>query len=208
MFLILSFLFFSFFLEWKDKSTAFLFEGLSEAQKLIRFVQEEAEGLDISIPEIHLRVPTVITDFLSSINGSESEKSSTNHVLSSSTEENSKNQEKSSNDNNKYQNENGGNQGNNSAAVAAAATAVVLTASDEDSEQSKTKRQKQNSQSISTDDQQLMVLTKKLIEIRSILLSIDHNETLKLPSIVVVGSQSSGKSSVLEAIVGHEFLPK
>jgi len=36
----------------------------------------------------------------------------------------------------------------------------------------------------------------------------DHNETLKLPSIVVVGSQSSGKSSVLEAIVGHEFLPK
>jgi len=31
---------------------------------------------------------------------------------------------------------------------------------------------------------------------------------LKLPSIVVIGSQSSGKSSVLEAIVGHEFLPK
>ena len=53
-----------------------------------------------------------------------------------------------------------------------------------------------------------MHLTKKLIEIRSMLLSIDQSDALKLPSIVVIGSQSSGKSSVLEAIVGHEFLPK
>lgn len=54
----------------------------------------------------------------------------------------------------------------------------------------------------------LMVLTKKLIEIRSILLTIDHGEGLQLPAIVTIGSQSSGKSSVLEAIVGREFLPK
>lgn len=54
----------------------------------------------------------------------------------------------------------------------------------------------------------LMHLTKKLIEIRTMLLSIDQGDNLKLPSIVVIGSQSSGKSSVLEAIVGHEFLPK
>ncbi|KAH9811128.1 P-loop containing nucleoside triphosphate hydrolase protein [Melampsora americana] len=53
-----------------------------------------------------------------------------------------------------------------------------------------------------------MQLTRKLIEIRSLLMSIDQDETLVLPSIVVIGSQSSGKSSVLEAIVGHEFLPK
>lgn len=54
----------------------------------------------------------------------------------------------------------------------------------------------------------LMQLTRKLIEIRSLLMSIDQDETLVLPSIVVIGSQSSGKTSVLEAIVGHEFLPK
>ena len=54
----------------------------------------------------------------------------------------------------------------------------------------------------------LMHLTKKLIEIRTMLLSIDKSDALKLPSIVVIGSQSSGKSSVLETIVGHEFLPK
>jgi dynamin-like GTPase MGM1, mitochondrial len=54
----------------------------------------------------------------------------------------------------------------------------------------------------------LMHLTRKLIEIRSMLLSIDQSDALKLPSIVVIGSQSSGKSSVLETIVGHEFLPK
>ncbi|WWC58534.1 uncharacterized protein I303_101077 [Kwoniella dejecticola CBS 10117] len=58
------------------------------------------------------------------------------------------------------------------------------------------------------DEHQLLQLTRKLIEIRSVLLSVDQSEALQLPSIVVIGSQSSGKSSVLEAIVGHEFLPK
>ncbi len=81
-------------------------------------------------------------------------------------------------------------------------------------------------------DEGLMNLTRKLIGIRSILLSIDQryarlpltydlriipldcllirvdSDRLKLPSIIVIGSQSSGKSSVLEAIVGKEFLPK
>lgn len=54
----------------------------------------------------------------------------------------------------------------------------------------------------------LMLLTRRLIEIRTILLSIGEDAGLTLPSIVVIGSQSSGKSSVLEAIVGREFLPK
>ncbi|KAJ9479382.1 Dynamin-like GTPase MGM1, mitochondrial [Pseudozyma hubeiensis] len=57
--------------------------------------------------------------------------------------------------------------------------------------------------------EELMLLTRKLIEVRNILKDIDHDsDQLTLPSIVVIGSQSSGKSSVLEAIVGHEFLPK
>jgi replication fork clamp-binding protein CrfC len=57
-------------------------------------------------------------------------------------------------------------------------------------------------------DDQMMVLTKKMIEIRSLLQTVGQGAALTLPSIVVIGSQSSGKSSVLEAIVGHEFLPK
>ncbi|MDI1487855.1 MAG: mitochondrial dynamin GTPase Msp1 [Ramalina farinacea] len=57
-------------------------------------------------------------------------------------------------------------------------------------------------------DDQMMMLTKKMIEIRSILQMVGQSNALVLPSIVVIGSQSSGKSSVLEAIVGHEFLPK
>lgn len=57
-------------------------------------------------------------------------------------------------------------------------------------------------------DDQMMLLTKKMIEIRSMLQKVGQSSTLTLPSIVVIGSQSSGKSSVLEAIVGHEFLPK
>jgi replication fork clamp-binding protein CrfC len=63
-------------------------------------------------------------------------------------------------------------------------------------------------QRVGAKDDQMMVLTKKMIEIRNILHRIGQSNTLSLPSIVVIGSQSSGKSSVLEALVGHEFLPK
>ncbi|CAO1624084.1 unnamed protein product [Sympodiomycopsis kandeliae] len=60
-----------------------------------------------------------------------------------------------------------------------------------------------------TSTEELMMLTRKLIQVRNILKAVEHeSESLSLPSIVVIGSQSSGKSSVLEAIVGHEFLPK
>ena len=31
---------------------------------------------------------------------------------------------------------------------------------------------------------------------------------LELPQVAVIGSQSSGKSSVLEALVGRDFLPR
>lgn len=66
-----------------------------------------------------------------------------------------------------------------------------------------------NTRAPENSSEELMVLTRKLIEVRNILKDIDHeDENLTLPSIVVIGSQSSGKSSVLEAIVGHEFLPK
>ncbi|KIJ66716.1 hypothetical protein HYDPIDRAFT_127993 [Hydnomerulius pinastri MD-312] len=84
---------------------------------------------------------------------------------------------------------------------AAIAALVAATMSAPDSEKSK-------DNGLDARQNGLMHLTKKLIEIRSMLLSIDQSDGLKLPSIVVIGSQSSGKSSVLEAIVGHEFLPK
>ncbi|KAL2133284.1 hypothetical protein VTI74DRAFT_2585 [Chaetomium olivicolor] len=57
-------------------------------------------------------------------------------------------------------------------------------------------------------DDQMMYITKQMIEIRNLLGRVGQTATVTLPSIVVIGSQSSGKSSVLEAIVGHEFLPK
>lgn len=66
-----------------------------------------------------------------------------------------------------------------------------------------------NSSSLEPND--LVGLTKTLIEVRNLLKKVNSsssNNSLVLPSIVVIGSQSSGKSSVLEAIVGHEFLPK
>jgi hypothetical protein len=89
---------------------------------------------------------------------------------------------------------NGGPSGGGGGGAAAALTAATIAGQDSGEEEEK--------------EHQLLQLTKKLIEIRSVLLSVDQSDALKLPSIVVIGSQSSGKSSVLEAIVGHEFLPK
>ena len=37
---------------------------------------------------------------------------------------------------------------------------------------------------------------------------VEAQDDLELPQIAVVGSQSSGKSSVLEALVGRDFLPR
>lgn len=85
------------------------------------------------------------------------------------------------------------------AAIVASSAAFGLTQAAADDERSGAQIAK---------DDQMMTLTKKMIEIRSMLQMIGQSDTLKLPSIVVIGSQSSGKSSVLEAIVGHEFLPK
>jgi len=90
----------------------------------------------------------------------------------------------------------------------AALTGALLTSAPEEDAEAETKGRPPVSASKSMQDSTLLLLTKKLIEIRQVLLSIDQSEALKLPSIVVIGSQSSGKSSVLEAIVGHEFLPK
>lgn len=89
--------------------------------------------------------------------------------------------------------------GPSAAAGAATAAAYGLTSESEEDTRSAAGAAK---------DDQMMLLTKKMIEIRGLLNQVGQSESLTLPSIVVVGSQSSGKSSVLEAIVGHEFLPK
>ncbi|PKI84243.1 Mgm1p [Malassezia vespertilionis] len=98
---------------------------------------------------------------------------------------------------------NGGNNGggdDEKGLLGAAALGAALTS---DNAPSKDEQPAQGS----TED--LMLLTRKLIEVRNMLQDIDQDsEELNLPSIVVIGSQSSGKSSVLESIVGHEFLPK
>ena len=90
----------------------------------------------------------------------------------------------------------GGGGGQKEAAAAAAATGAAFGIEGGDEERS--------GQQIARDDQ-MMMLTKKMIEIRTLLNTVGQSGALTLPSIVVIGSQSSGKSSVLEAIVGHEF---
>lgn len=106
------------------------------------------------------------------------------------------------NDNNNNNNNQEDPQNKKDAAAAAAAAAAAVLA------KAKSEEENLRPSGIPPHDGDFMLLTKKLIEVRNVLNSIDHNDTLKLPSIVVIGSQSSGKSSVLEAIVGHEFLPK
>ncbi|KAG9157414.1 hypothetical protein Leryth_010249 [Lithospermum erythrorhizon] len=45
-------------------------------------------------------------------------------------------------------------------------------------------------------------------KLQDIFAQIGSQSTIELPQVAVVGSQSSGKSSVLEALVGRDFLPR
>ncbi|KAI9247918.1 P-loop containing nucleoside triphosphate hydrolase protein [Helicostylum pulchrum] len=199
-----------------DKSNGFMKEGKDSIESFFTKTQAAIEGVDISIPEIRIRFPESIRNLLAKSKTVEEPKV-VNHKLSEVPKEESK----GSNSNGSGNNNGGGDEATAAAAATAAGMAMYLNEEEEEEEEEedeeeierkerekRNKKKKKNEYGISVQDEQLMMLTKKLIEIRSILMSIDHNETLRLPSIVVVGSQSSGKSSVLEAIVGHEFLPK
>ncbi|GJR42998.1 dynamin-related protein 3A-like protein isoform X1 [Tanacetum coccineum] len=45
-------------------------------------------------------------------------------------------------------------------------------------------------------------------KLQDIFAQLGSSSTIELPQVAVVGSQSSGKSSVLEALVGRDFLPR
>lgn len=45
-------------------------------------------------------------------------------------------------------------------------------------------------------------------KLQDIFAQLGSSSTIDLPQVAVVGSQSSGKSSVLEALVGRDFLPR
>ncbi|CAF1218806.1 unnamed protein product, partial [Rotaria sordida] len=54
----------------------------------------------------------------------------------------------------------------------------------------------------------MKMLIPMINELQRIFTIVNTRLTLTLPQIAVVGSQSAGKSSVLENIVGRDFLPR
>ncbi|KAE9974511.1 vacuolar protein sorting-associated protein 1 [Venturia inaequalis] len=62
-----------------------------------------------------------------------------------------------------------------------------------------------NPQAINVNDPGLITLVNKL---QDVFTTVGVQNPIDLPQIAVVGSQSSGKSSVLENIVGRDFLPR
>ncbi|RCK62410.1 Dynamin-like GTPase MGM1, mitochondrial [Candida viswanathii] len=113
----------------------------------------------------------------------------------------------------------GGDNGGGATAAGAAAAAVGLTSDEgestaaesglDDDEDEETLIEDDDDEDFENDetDDHMVNLTRQMIEIRNLLANVNH-DGIRLPSIVVIGSQSSGKSSVLECIVGQEFLPK
>lgn len=114
----------------------------------------------------------------------------------------------------------GGGSGGDTATAMGATAAAVSLANDEDelSKDPFAEPEDDDEETLIEDDEEpdfehdetddvIMNLSKQMIEIRNMLALINH-DSIRLPLIVVVGSQSLGKSSVLEAIVGQEFLPK
>lgn len=55
---------------------------------------------------------------------------------------------------------------------------------------------------------QIDKLIPLLLKLQDAFNAINVRNSVELPQIVVLGSQSTGKSSVLESIVGRDFLPR
>ena len=52
-----------------------------------------------------------------------------------------------------------------------------------------------------------LISNSELIRIGDILQGFQSNHKIDIPNIVVVGTQSSGKSSVLNSLIGMDILP-
>ncbi|CAG8502451.1 10083_t:CDS:2, partial [Acaulospora colombiana] len=185
-----------FILSERDFSVQFLIEMANKSSDMLSSLTGgiksavDAIGDGLSRIDVELRVP----DFLSNLFSSKPSTSSSSSQLQMESDRPrfiKKDEDPNSSDPS----------GDGGVAAAAAAT-LFMSGKDDDNEGKPERRH-----GIPAQDDEFMLLTRKLIEVRNILTGIDHNEGLRLPSIVVIGSQSSGKSSVLEAIVGHEFLP-
>lgn len=49
---------------------------------------------------------------------------------------------------------------------------------------------------------------RSIVKVIDDLRDVGLQKIIALPRIVVIGSQSSGKSTILESIVGYDFLPR
>lgn len=166
----------------RNKSTAWISSLQDAATDLIDSASDGIQSISSRIPEVKLpdiETPQFLKDLFASMENGEKSQESGSQGESSTRRPPEEN-----------------------TAIAALIAATLSSPSDSKSSD------ESNESGFDARQNGLMHLTRKLIEIRSMLLGIDQSDALKLPSIVVIGSQSSGKSSVLEAIVGHEFLPK
>ena len=64
------------------------------------------------------------------------------------------------------------------------------------------------SRSSEVNDNGIENLVPLIIKLQNAFSMIKARNSIELPQLVVVGAQSSGKSSVLESIVGRDFLPR
>lgn len=102
-----------------------------------------------------------------------------------------------SNDNRSDSGGEGGNADNHEPSVATLGVAASVMDRDEKEKE----RQQRKDATFDT-------FIREMIEVRKALRLAGLPDALNLPAIVVIGSQSAGKTSLLERIVGHEFLPK
>ena len=65
-----------------------------------------------------------------------------------------------------------------------------------------------NGSETSDEPQWMDNMISMMSKVDDILATVGNTDAVSLPQIVAIGSQSSGKSSVLENIVGREFLPR
>jgi hypothetical protein len=158
-------------------------------------VQEGIEDIDIQVPEMHIRVPDLLKDLLSSASSkiNQAPKPVT-HVFKTDKPEGEQSKEEDLeqgvHDDSQQQQQQQQNMPN-------VVPVVEVEEEEEDEEENEVNR-------LARQDQQFMLLCRKFSDIRKSLISINHKVIPAIPTIVLIGSHNADRANILETILEQE----
>jgi TATA-binding protein-associated factor Taf7 len=161
-------------------------------------VQEGIEDIDIQVPEMHIRVPDLLKDLLSSASSKINQAPEpVTHVFKTDKSEGEQSKEEDLEQGAHDDSQQQQNMPNVVPVVKVEEEAEEEEEEEEDEEENEVNR-------LARQDQQFMLLCRKFSDIRKSLISINHKVIPAIPTIVLIGSHNADRANILETILEQE----